>query len=626
MIGQHHRTSTRTLLALCLAALLIGGVGATGQTHTYLPIVKNGQSRAGTATAVPPATSLPTSSATATGTVSPTVTPTLTVAPTEVPTETPTDTPTATNTSTPSTTPTHTPTATSTPSATPTDTPTATSTDTPTSTATATPTGTSTITPSATPTHTPSATSTPTPTVTITPSPTATATTTSQPTPELVILPPTFTGNITLRPQMEISTKGPQAFAIILDFSASMSLNLDGKAVINGVIRQCLPDQDYVTNQKYEADRSICEQTTNPAWSVPQDRRVAYMKEEVKHFIKRLRPQDMVTLIAMTSQVLPGAKTMAPWTVTTDSGKQALLQAIGQPVVSGGDPLLTSGGTTAAGALLHARNSITATGTPQSAPDGRPYSWNTVLLIDGIPTYYRNISGNGRYLSNDATVGWPNRAQDQPGCTGNLDNRPDCHTGYAETTTGRIARPITAMVEEGLALRQVSQVYVFGLFDAPDHGLSATASQPTHPWFQSPDRFEGLEHTLLSTLFYNSCESVTGDWVDQIDAAHLPDTTRLGWVSHIIGKVQLLDSNGQLAREVQGIERWDADSPSYVFQDLVPAIYQLTASIAYKGDDGVTRVYNSWMTIRVVDSNTYGELPLRAEAYFLPCQDFQPLP
>ncbi|HEU4321784.1 MAG TPA: vWA domain-containing protein [Roseiflexaceae bacterium] len=442
--------------------------------------------------------------------------------------------------------------------------------------------------PTAQPSATTTSTATSTPTVTPTPRPTV------RPTATPTVIDPlgSVSGPISIQPKSEIRTvtNTPQLYAIVMDFSNSMSANFLGQVVINGVVRQCFPGPDPALNARLEADAPICRATAYPAWPQPEERRLAVEKQAVKALIQTLDPQDQVTLVRMSSGSLI---TPSPLTLADAAGKATLLQQVDAMSAHPSDPLLGVGGTPAASALFAVRRLLESPSTPTTAPNGRPYGRQIILLIDSVANHYRNIN-NGRYTISGGVVGWYNTAQDQqPLCT-NPNDRVECQIGFADTTIGQVARPLTALAIEGMELQVASNVAVIGLAGVPSAGLTETASQPFEPWFQQVDNAAVLTKALLSTKpdIVEECFSETGPWTDRIDPANVPDPAVLPGVSESeVGEVTLTASDG--AQVVVPIWRNRITSELfYQANGLRPGDYTLSAWIGYKGRDGVTRRYD----------------------------------
>ncbi len=400
-------------------------------------------------------------------------------------------------------------------------------------------------------------------------------------------------GAVALRPiERVVTPPPPQQYALILDFSGSMSTNFLGQALIDGRVRQCALGPDPALNALFEQDRPICRAAADPAWQPAEQRRLAVQKRAAKAFVEQLGPQDQVALIRMTGAGIADT----PLTLTDAAGKALLLQAIDQLSAAPGDPLLGRGGTPAASALLRARRIFASPDTPAQSPDGRDYRRNAVLLIDSVTDHYRDQS-NGRYLIDGAPgplVGWFNTAEDQPHCDDPAD-RVDCNIGYASTTLGPIARPVTAMANEGYALQTSAQVFVLPLAGVDETGLDSTASAPAAPWFQPAPAPELLAPALALVAQQgrdSTCALVLGTWIERINAAHLPDPAALPGVSPaVVGEITLTPRAGTPIRLPVRRDQ-QSGALSYEAEGVAPGDYLLSGWVGYKGNDGVTRRYD----------------------------------
>ncbi|GAB4189789.1 MAG: hypothetical protein OHK0022_02210 [Roseiflexaceae bacterium] len=454
----------------------------------------------------------------------------------------------------------------------------------PTSTATAT----STLLPAETPTATGTATSTSTPsltpTATSTVSPTATPTPTSTPTPGPSLA---LTGTVSLRPLQRLD-EPPLAYVVVLDVSGSMNWNFNGQAIINGQVRQCGLGPDPSLNALIDQDFAACNTAGGSYWAPVEERRIYVAKQSLMRFIDLLGPNDRMQIIAFSGQ---GVNTVGSAQLGDATGKAALKQAVLDAGKTAGDPYVTRGGTPTATALYQTGQLITSGSWPLQAPNGLDYKNIVVLMTDGVPNFYRDTS-NGNYTGTNTLVGWENRAQDQyPQCAVNYSMRIECQIGYADTTKGLIARPVTAMINEGQQLHTIADVHVIGLAGAPAAaGLPAVASVDVYPWYAEVPQGQGLDQ-VFSDIYISRASLETGALVDQIDAAHAPDPATLPEVSATTFGVVTLSAPGVITRTAAIQTDPATGKLAYRFDGLAPGSYTLTAWIGYKGDDGVTLRY-----------------------------------
>lgn len=414
---------------------------------------------------------------------------------------------------------------------------------------------------------------------------------------------PDLVGNLAVLPEArDEASKQPVMYAVAFDVSGSMNWNFNGQAKINGQTYQCGAGVDNSLNAKRAQDAAVCDSTASKdeLWTPLEERRIYIAKQAMIQFIDLMDPNDRMQIIPFSGA--GQVNSLGGIELGDAAGKAKLKQYVLDAGKSNNDPYSANGGTPSATALYRARQILGAATTPKKAPNGQDYKQVVLLVTDGVANYYRDVS-NGRYASNNTSVGWFNGAQDQANCA----NRPsvgedvECHVGYADTTKGQIARPLTAMVNEGTELQKDAQVFVIALAGVDKTGLPFVASQQIYPWFAPAN-----EASSVADVFRAVNDQVeNGDcqpapyvgWTYEIDSAHTvsaADAVRFGAEgSQVYGVVRLLDAQGTVLRVAPITQEIVGSSTrlTYTFTDVTPGTYAISAEVYYKGDDGVAREY-----------------------------------
>ncbi|GAB4189892.1 MAG: VWA domain-containing protein [Roseiflexaceae bacterium] len=410
---------------------------------------------------------------------------------------------------------------------------------------------------------------------------------------------PNLVGSLAVLPEArDAASKQPVQYAVVLDVSGSMNWNFNGQAVISGQVRQCGAGADANLNALRAQDFAACNTSTATLWSPVEERRIYVAKQSLMQFIDLIDPNDWMQVIAYSGAKVEAVGTSA---LGDAAGKAKLKQAVLDAGKTNGDPYVARGGTPTATGLLRAREILGAASTPKKAPNGQDYKQAVLLVTDGVANFYRDTN-NGRYSPSGINVGWDNRAQDQyPRCEIGYSERPDCQTGYADTTIGKVARPLTAMVNEGTELQKNAQVFVIALAGVDATGLPSVASQEGYPWFAPANQAGSVDdvfRAINDQIENGDCQPAPYvGWTYEIDSAHTAsgsDIQRLGGdPSHIYGTVRLLDSaQNEVARTAIKQEPIGSSTRlTYTFENVTPGTYSLSAVIYYKGDDGITRKY-----------------------------------
>ncbi len=414
---------------------------------------------------------------------------------------------------------------------------------------------------------------------------------------------PDLVGNLAVLPEArDAASNQPVLYAVAFDVSGSMNWNFNGQAKINGQTRQCGAGSDNTLNAQRAADAAICNSTANKdqIWTPLSERRIYIAKQAMIQFIDMMDPNDRMQIIPFSGASAVNAIGLIE--LGDAAGKAKLKQYVLDAGKTNGDPYTANGGTPSASALYKARQILGAASTPKKAPNGQDYKQVVMLITDGVANHYRDTA-NGRYSSNGAAVGWNNSAQDQANCAGKATVGEDvaCHVDYAQTTNGLIARPLTAMVNEGTELQKDAQVFVIALAGVDATGLPFVSSQQVYPWFapaNQPSSVGDVFRAINNQIENGDC--IPGPyvgWTYEIDPSHTVSASEAaslgGNASQLYGVVRLLDGNGQQIAEAPITQEVVGSSTrlTYKFQNVTPGTYALSAVVFYKGDDGIARKY-----------------------------------
>jgi plastocyanin len=410
----------------------------------------------------------------------------------------------------------------------------------------------------------------------------ATATATVRPSPTATLSVPTksgIVGQIRVRPRWAVTTteRIPTQYEIVLDASESMSWNFAGQAGNASSPIQCIPTNPACAGQ---------------AWEPAEERRVAIVKQALNGLIDELGPDDAMRITAFsgnlagnfgTQNAIDGLTQTLPasgWS----GDKIVLKEAVSDAGAVNNDPYLTSGLAPSATGLA-AATQVFAT-APITAPNGLAYKRVAIFLTDSVA----NVFLDGEV--NNGTGG----------CSppGGYDIGA-CQVGVA---TGGRSRPITAMVEQADALKQLAHIYAIALAGVDETGLASVASAPSYPFFataQSGADLEAILGDIWSGTVIGTCMPAGGNtWVGQIDAQHtatLPPPYTLP--SGVFGYAYLYDENGVALPGSQHKLPITHDPGSGLLtfglpasQGLAPGAYMLNAFAGYKGEDAISRIYN----------------------------------
>jgi plastocyanin len=435
--------------------------------------------------------------------------------------------------------------------------------------------------PSPTTTVQPSATATEQASPTSTVQPSATATRTSTPTAtESAPSQYGLRGQVQVRPRWATTTvQGPPIlYEIILDASGSMNWSMAGQAGNASAPIQCVP-----TNE-------VC---PGKLWEPVEGRRIYIVKQALNRLIDALEPNDVMRITMFSGELTSNYTNQHAIDATTktlpssgwSNDKAVLKGAVSDVGAFQGDPYRTTGRSPNAVGVA-AATQVLAT-APTSTPNGLAYQRKVILLTDSVANVFLNGKAN---FARDICSQYTGFA---------ATDIAFCQVGY---TADSQARPITAMVEQADVLRDLADIYVVALAGVDTTGLSNVASAPNYPFFSTAQSSGELTAALADIAVDGStiiCEPAGGDqWVSQIDAEHT-GTFHPPPPNGVHGYVYLYDENGVALPAGQNKLPIVHDPASGLLtfqlsasQGLAPGTYQLHAFTSYKGDDGVSRIYN----------------------------------
>jgi hypothetical protein len=381
------------------------------------------------------------------------------------------------------------------------------------------------------------------------------------------------------------SSRSPIEYEIILDASGSMSWNFAGQGMRNGRILQC-------TNPG-----STC--SGADAWNPVQERRIYIVKQALKSLIDQMGPNDVMRITGLagnlgqnfSNQLAINALTRTLPSGGWSSDKVVLKAAVDLTGSVNNDPYRTDGLAPSATGFAAAAQ-VLATAPITSPISGETYERNVIFLTDSVANVFLD--------------GERNFALDIAACAGNPDviNIAACQVGA--TATGRL-RPLSALIDQANALKQSDHaptIYVVALAGVDETGLRNVASQSMAPFFSAstnPGDLQAILDDITTNITYGDCIPAGGNqWVDQIDAQHTPSFPPPNTLPDgVFGYVYLYDENGLPLPDGQHTLPLVQDplSGTLIFelpqsQGLAPGVYQLQAFAGYKGEDGVSRVYD----------------------------------
>lgn len=392
-------------------------------------------------------------------------------------------------------------------------------------------------------------------------------------------------GPVLFRPrnQMTSPMPRPREYLVLLDTSRSMSWNFAGQGVKNGQTAQCGPTSDP------NVQRVHC--GANAPWGTASERRIYIAKQALLGFVDRLNPNDTMRVIAFSTRAVAANDA---WT----SDKPALRQAVFQAGKYQGDPYRTAGEVPTASALYLARQ--LALQAPRTAPNGVAYGPPVVILLTSSVANSFLLSDGGWRFNDRTCLGVPFR-----------EDVATCQIGYTNDNPP-IPLPITAMALEADRLKHLqpgAAIYVIGLAGVDETGLRDVASLPSYPFFSAARtgaELPGIMAEIQAQTAAGQCIPAGGAiWMNTMPPERVgavpPPVGPL--VYPTVGYIYLRDKNGNPLPNGPNRAPIVADAQTgrlmYRFNNLAPGTYLMMGFVAYKGDDGVSRIYTA-----IFDPNT----------------------
>ncbi len=425
-------------------------------------------------------------------------------------------------------------------------------------------------------------------------------------------------GTIGLLPQWGQRTVGndPIAFTFILDVSGSMSWNFLGEGTVGGTINY---QADSTGGTDYECEnpgnksslpyRSTCSGGPGDPWRKVAERRIAVSKTAIKRFIDTMDTGDTMRIVAFSSDMSGGPArytSVAPSSWVTDKAQmKAAVDNIGK---YNNDMYRTSGGTPGANGVKGALSLLQSSSMPKKAPDGRTYKRVVIYLTDGVANIF--LDGNVNDARDICGNMSPNQAR----------NTPYCQIGVM---SNGVERPITAMISQAQKIRNLDDstaIYALAVGPVPPDGLALVANGDNY-FFQAAD--PGAVDAIFAQIraqIEGPCVEQMGNTVYKVDGDNTPDPAYLpeALPSDAYGYVTIEDSAGNPLPDGKGkapirhspyTGRLTYSIPADA--GLKPGEYRIKAWVAYKGQDGVTRVYNAFFAV----DNEKNLLPAKTNTY-----------
>jgi hypothetical protein len=178
-------------------------------------------------------------------------------------------------------------------------------------------------------------------------------------------------------------------------------------------------------------------------------------------------------------------------------------------------------------------------------------------------------------------------------------------------TSGGVERPITAMITQANNIKSANQnlsVYVIGMSNAPQNSMDRIASDPSMYFPATIPNVADIIRTQINAQVQGCTPAGGYQWIDRVDAAHLPNTAVFPDLSDtVVGYTYIYEPGGGVPLFAVPIQRDlstdkisllipppDANNPG-----IAPGTYEMAAYTGYKGNDGVSRMYD-WF----IDPNT----------------------
>jgi hypothetical protein len=379
-----------------------------------------------------------------------------------------------------------------------------------------------------------------------------------------------ISGEVEFRPRFrEIpQSRPPVQYEIILDVSGSMSWTYEGWGWQNGAKVVCTGANAGCTGAAY-------------AWPDETKRRIYFAKNAIKSFIDQMGPNDTMRIVAFTGNLSSGFSDSRAVDQLTDiypsSGwsnvKATLRSSVDQAGAIGGDKYKTEGRTPSAVGIASGAQ-VFANAPTKDPTTNETYRRVAIFMTDGVA----NIKRNGE------------RQEYTGSCGSEIAN---CNTG----TVNGVKKPITAAIAEAEGLRQYAQVYVIAMAGVDETGLSSISSGPDSPFYSTSENGGDLQtifNSIITDVKYGTCVPNMGSWQPSMEenevGNHSPPVAY-----PTVGYVYLTTENGGALPNGKGTAPIQVNPENgrlfYRFDKLTPGIYQMQASLAYKGEDGISRIY-----------------------------------
>jgi Flp pilus assembly protein TadG len=457
-------------------------------------------------------------------------------------------------------------------------------------------------------------------------------------------------GRVLIEPLAEKgdATTTPTQFVVVMDVSGSMNLNFLGQGTRgNGKTVQC----DYSGDPALDRFRAGC---TNLPYHDETQRRNAVVKQAIiDYFVNRMGSNDAMALVSYSSngeiESYKHTTTSADYDLYSAFGgeqywfygdkpadKGRLAEVVMAAGAKNGNPFITSGFTASARGLDEARKLLQGTEEefqtrthPEGQPD-LPYKRVVVFLTDGVANVFLGkVEGKNRVdqldprYTDNCPAGFDNITSSIPCNMGVLG--PDDDSSYQE-----VALPVTAMVnvsQDDLQTDLESDVFSIAVGQVGEMGLVDVASQPAYFSRVARAGEIGGVFTNVRRQSVTGCrvDGITGRWAENVDPANYPigsawaDATgaplvelapdkpavdlRASTNPKIVGNVTFKKDLGdgilgpdQIVPIELETDRYDRPVMSFHLnqeQGLAPGNYRYTAYVIYKGNDGISRQYDS---------------------------------
>ncbi|NTU84816.1 MAG: VWA domain-containing protein [Chloroflexales bacterium] len=459
--------------------------------------------------------------------------------------------------------------------------------------------------------------------------------------------PPPASGNVQLRPEHYVTNASPQPiqYVVVLDQSGSMSANFKGQCDSG---QGTPPDQSFpgeparfwqcANGPLYDTDGDGVGDTAAPDssrvtntgttyyWSNPNERRIGVAKRAIETLIRLTnmpgniayttsRPSDQMALVWFTDIVQRNGnnEAFANGTPFSDNPSELIAKMWDRSTHSSGDNYRTSGGTNGAAGLYRASLILDAAPEGIVHSDGRAYTYRQVVLFvtDGISNqFFHESQSNLRVTQSDSST-YPSghycralgsmvieSAECQTTRVGGIYTATLTIDGISQQVG--LDRPVTQMVKVSRERLQAAgaEVFVISLSDLPVTGLmGGVASFPSYYRSAPTLVFNSDGMTNIDLIVKDidaglmaSCRAVAAPrWVASMAPANRPDYQGLNFPT--VGQVHLATATGALY-SVPIIVSGPGGALSYSTAGVPAGTYSLSASLWYRGDDGVTRRYS----------------------------------